>query len=123
VSDFHYVPIIQTLNAHGVRYVLIGGLAAIAWGSDHITSDIDVCYDRERQNVTRLVAALRELDAHLRGFPDGVPEIIDERAFKLGDTMTFATKYGWLDCLGVPAGTGGYKRDDLAARGEKPAGE
>jgi hypothetical protein len=48
------------------------------------------------------------LDAHLRAWPEGVPEFIDERAFRLGDTMTFKTKFGDFDCLGTPSGTNGY---------------
>jgi hypothetical protein len=41
------------------------------------------------------------MDAHLRGFPEGLPEIIDERTFQLGDTMTFDTRFGKFDCLGT----------------------
>lgn len=110
MSDFNYLEILRTLNEHGVRYVVIGGVAASLWGSDHITYDVDVCYARDADNLRVLVAALRELDSHLRGLPPGVPEIIDERAFKLGDSMTFTTKHGSFDCLGVPAGTSGYKQ-------------
>jgi len=117
VKNTRYFDVIRTLNAYDVRYVLIGGLAAILWGSDHITSDIDICYDRDRENVRHLVEALREMEAHLRGYPAGLPEIIDERAFQLGDTMTFETKFAWFDCLGSPSGSGGYKQ--LAANATK----
>jgi hypothetical protein len=52
MSDpFEYFDIFATLNEHRVRYVLIGGLAAILWGSDTITQDVDVCYARERENI------------------------------------------------------------------------
>jgi predicted nucleotidyltransferase len=108
VSAQRFFDILRTLNEHGVRYVLIGGLAAIMWGSDSITHDVDVCYDRNEENLKALIRALRSLEAHLRGWPAGVPEIIDERAFRLGDTMTFVTKFGDFDCLGTPSGTDGY---------------
>jgi predicted nucleotidyltransferase len=108
MSNHHFFQILRTLNEHEVRYVLIGGLAAIMWGSDYITKDVDVCYARDDENLRALVRALRSLDAHLRGWPEGVPEFIDERAFRLGDTMTFETKFGAFDCLGTPAGTDGY---------------
>ena len=78
------------------------------WGADYITKDVDVCYARDDENLRALVRALKTLDAHLRGWPKGVPEFIDERAFRLGDTMTFDTKFGPFDCLGTPAGTDGY---------------
>ncbi len=113
MSDvFEYFEVLATLNAHNVQYVLIGGLAANLWGLDNITQDVDVCYARERGNVVSLVKALKSMDAHLRGFPKGLPEIIDERTFRLGDTMTFETKFGKFDCLGTPGGTRGYA--DLA---------
>jgi predicted nucleotidyltransferase len=103
-----FFDILRTLNEHEVRYVLIGGLAAIMWGSDNITRHVDVCYDRHEQNLEALVRALRSLEAHSRGWPDGVPEFIDERSFRLGDTMTFVTKFGGFDCLSTPSGTDGY---------------
>jgi len=111
-EPFEYFDILATLNEHHVRYVLIGGLAAILWGSDNITQDVDVCYARDRENIEALVKALKSMDAHLRGFPKGLPEIIDERTFRLGDTMTFDTKFGKFDCLGTPSGTQGFA--DLA---------
>lgn len=104
-----FFQILRTLNDHNVRYVLIGGLAAIMWGSDQITLDVDICYARDDENLRDLVRALRSLDAHLRGWPKDVPEFIDERAFRLGDTMTFNTKFGAFDCLGTPSGTDGYR--------------
>jgi len=113
MSDlFEYFEVLSTLNDHGVKYVLIGGLAANLWGSDNITQDVDVCYERDRQNIAALVKALKSMDAHLRGFPKGLPEIIDERSFQLGDTMTFDTRFGKFDCLGTPSGTSGF--GDLA---------
>ena len=111
-----FFEILKTLNEHGVNYVLIGGLAAILWGSDSITRDVDVCYERDEANIQALVRALRALDAHPRGWPEGVPEFIDERAFRLGDTMTFVTKFGDFDCLGTPSGTDGYS--DLVQNAE-----
>ena len=48
------------------------------WGSDNITKDVDVCYARDDENLSALVRALRTLDAHLRSWPKGVSEFIDE---------------------------------------------
>jgi len=112
-----FFQILRTLNEHDLRYVLIGGLAANLWGSDQVTMDVDICYARDQENLTILVKALQALDAHLRGWPKGVPEFIDERAFRLGDTMTFETKFGAFDCLGTPAGTDGYP--DLIANAKE----
>jgi hypothetical protein len=106
--DRTFFQILRTLNEHNLQYVLIGGLAANMWGSDQITLDVDICYSRDADNIRILVKALRVLDAHLRGWPKGIPEFIDEQAFRLGDTMTFETKFGAFACLGTPSGTDGY---------------
>ncbi len=67
--------IFACLDRHSVRYVLIGGLAAVLHGSPLTTLDADICPDREAGNLERLAAALQEMDARIRT-PDsetGVP--------------------------------------------------
>jgi hypothetical protein len=99
---------LRVLARHRVRFVLIGGYAAIARGSPVLTGDIDVCYARDDGNLERLAAALRELRATLRGAPADVPFQLDARTLKEGDHFTFSTSAGSLDCLGTPAGTQGF---------------
>ena len=62
------------LAEHDVDYVLIGGLAANLHGSPVVTNDADLCPDRDRANLDRLAAALRQLDARIRttAEPDGL---------------------------------------------------
>jgi hypothetical protein len=100
---------LRVLTAHSVRFVLIGGLAAVIRGSPVITGDIDLCYARDDENLERLAEALRELEATLRGAPPDVPFLLDARTLRNGDRFTFATRTGPLDCLGTPAGTAGFK--------------
>src|SRR5947207_688285 len=50
--------LLAAVSEGGVRYVLIGGLAMIAHGSDYSTRDIDLCYARDAQNLTALALAL-----------------------------------------------------------------
>jgi hypothetical protein len=109
-------PVIETLVRHGVRFIMIGGLAARLRGSPSITDDMDICYARDDQNLERLAAALQELGARLRGAPDDVPFILDARTLKAGDHFTFSTRAGPLDCLGTPAGTAGF--EDLERNAE-----
>ena len=54
------------LDRHGVRYVFIGGLAAVLHGSPLLTSDADICPARDPDNLIRLAAALDDLDARIR---------------------------------------------------------
>jgi hypothetical protein len=115
--DFQPEAVIQLLNRYGVRYVLIGGLAAALRGSPSITQDVDICYARDEQNLTSLADALGEIHAHLRGAPADLPFRLDARTLGRGDSFTFSTDLGWLDILATPSGTTGY--DDLAANADQ----
>lgn len=102
------VPILRTLHEHGVAFVVIGGMAAALHGSPSLTLDLDVCYDRDRGNLEALAGALRALHARLRGAPPDIPFQLDARTLANGDHFTFSTDAGPFDCLGTPAGAGGY---------------
>ena len=104
---------LRLLLREKVRFVVIGGLAARVWGSPTITNDLDICHEREASNFERLSSVLRELHANLRGAPAGLPFQLDARTIAMGDSFTFETDAGNLDCLGTPAGTHGYT--ELAA--------
>lgn len=110
---FDPVGMLRTLHSHGVEFVVIGGLAARVLGSPTVTNDLDICYARDKQNRIRLAAALKEVGAQLRGAPAGLPFILDQQTLALGDTFTFDTAFGSLDCLGTPSGTRGFP--DLVA--------
>ena len=105
--------LLGVLERHRVRYVVIGGLAAELRGSPYITRDVDVTPSRDRANLRRLAAALRELNATLRvpGVEGPVEFPLDEHSFTWETTWTFNTDHGYLDLAFLPDGTRGY--DDL----------
>ena len=100
--------IVQVLHRHEVDFVVIGGIAGQLWGSPTITQDLDICQAREKTNLEHLAAALRELNAKLRGVKEDVPLRLDARTLFNGDSFTFTTDFGALDCLATPSGTSGY---------------
>jgi hypothetical protein len=105
--------LLEVLERHRVRYVVIGGFAAELRGSLYVTRDVDVTPQRTRENLGRLASALTELVAKLRVTDLEYPlEIkLDDQTFDQGTTWTFVTKYGYLDIVLLPDGTRGY--DDL----------
>lgn len=107
----------RALNAHGVRYVLIGGLAGEFLGAAIATNDIDLCYERSAANMDRLAAALGQLHATLRvaGVDEDLPFVLDGRTLAAGDSFTFRSDAGDLDVLGTPPGTGGFRDLDADA--------
>lgn len=78
-----------------------------------MTSDLDILYPRDRENVRRLAAALVELDAHRRDLPAGVDTPLDAQAILNGMNVLLTTRHGDLDCIGeTPSGRFTY--DQLA---------
>lgn len=82
-----------------VRFVVIGGVAGVIHGSPRITNHLDVCYDQAGDNVGRLAALLRAWEAYPRGWPDGLPFVLDARTFRTTPTMTLRTSLGDFDVL------------------------
>ena len=46
--------LVETLVQAGVDFVVIGGVAVVAYGHPRLTQDLGVCYSRERANIDRL---------------------------------------------------------------------
>lgn len=107
----------RMLNAHDVRYIVIGGLAGELLGAALATNDIDICYERSPDNVACLATALEELHAKLRvaGVDEDLPFILDGKTIAAGDSFTFASDAGDLDILATPSGTGGFRDLDAGA--------
>lgn len=74
-AQFDAEPILAVLERHGVEYVIVGGYAARMHGSARPTRDIDVTPATTVENLDRLSAALRELDARIRtdAVSEGLP--------------------------------------------------
>jgi hypothetical protein len=99
-----FATILATLDANHVRFVLIGGLAMIAQGSDHRTQDSDVCYARDTDNLKALSSAIAPYKPRLRGVSDDVPFHLDVFTFKNTLNFTLETSLGAVYLLGEVAG-------------------
>jgi hypothetical protein len=100
--------ILRALTGGQVEFVVVGGLAMITHGSAHVTEDLDICYRRTADNITRLVAAIAPLKPYLRGAPPGLPFRVDSPTITAGLNFTLTTEKGPLDLLGEIGGVGGY---------------
>jgi len=100
---FDPLAIIATLNRHGVRFVVIGGIAAGVQGVVWMTADLDICYARSRANLERLAVALADLGAQPVEATADLVVHLDARSLAHGDWWTLSTRFGRLDCLGEPA--------------------
>ncbi len=116
-AEFDPGPLLDVLATHGVEFVLVGGLAGIAHGSAYNTLDLDIVYSREPENLEHLAAALRDVEATLRGAPSGLPFQLDAKTLRQGMNFTFSTPYGSFDILGDAAGAPSFH--ELWAAGEE----
>jgi predicted nucleotidyltransferase len=103
-----FAGLISDLNARGVRFVVIGGVAAGVQGSTRATFDLDICYDPAPDNVKVLARLLADRHAYLRGVEPGLPFTMDERAFRTTPVMTLTTDAGPLDVMDRVGGVGEY---------------
>ena len=60
MTDFE--ALLAVLAEHEVAFILVGGVAAIAHGSAHLTQDLDIVYQRSPDNLQRLVAASQRIN-------------------------------------------------------------
>lgn len=103
-----------TLARHQVQFVLIGALAARLQGFPRFTQDADITPAKDAENVKRLAAALRELDARIYTdqIPEGLPFDCSPQMLSRADIWNLTTKAGRLDLAFSPSGTTGF--NDLA---------
>lgn len=95
--------LLTTLARHEVRFLVIGGIAAILHGWPGATADLDVLGAYEIDNMGRLCVALGDLGAHSEGW-DGSAESLRSRT-----AWSFETTAGPLDLLFVLEPWGTYE--------------
>jgi hypothetical protein len=111
MAEFDPRAIFDALDRHGVRYVLIGGMAAILHGASHVTTDVDVVPQDARENLDRLGAVLNEIHARIRvaGEPGGVPFDHSGASLARVRVWNLQTDLGDLDITFEPSGTHGFE--------------
>ena len=104
--DLH--KLVEVLDRHGVRYLFVGGVAAIANGATRLTHDIDLMPERG-DNLTRLAAALEELHAQMRLRPEEPPLPVPDVELLVRQLAgsTWATDAGPVDVLVAMRSTDG----------------
>ena len=106
--------LLRVLLDHGVKFVMIGGMAGVVHGSPFPTEDLDITPDRSTENLQRLSAALDALGARIRtdAVEGGLSFAHDADSLGAVGVWNLVTPHGDLDISFVPNGTSGYA--DLA---------
>lgn len=99
-----------SLDRYGVDYVLIGGMAAVLHGSPTVTNDADIVPDAHPDNLSRLSAALIDLDARIRSADDPSGIQFDPHPALMASIsmLNLTTRCGNLDLAFSPAGIDDY---------------
>lgn len=86
-------------------------MAARLQGFPRLTADADITPSRDRENLERLAAALRDLSARIYTdtVPEGVPFNWSARMLERGEMWNLVTSAGRLDIAFKPSGTEGYE--------------
>jgi hypothetical protein len=108
--EFEPEEMLRTLAEHDVRFVLIGGYAAVLHGSAAFTTDADVCPARTPDNLRKLAAAIRAMDGRIRtsSEPEGLDATLDEHFLQQMKMVNLVTRYGAFDLSFEPAALDDY---------------
>ena len=101
---FDPLGVLATLDRHRVAYIVVGSFARVVHGAEEITRGVDIVPAMKPENLQRLEAALRELEARrLDGKDFAVSDLADQPAAEL------TADRGEIKVVPEPAGTRGYE--------------
>jgi len=92
--------ILEGLIKADIKFILVGGLAAVIQGAPMTTLDVDILYDQSAENIAKLFKFLKSIDAIFRR-PDDKIIPPKENDFSSLVHALFTTRLGPLDVLAV----------------------
>jgi hypothetical protein len=90
--------IIEGLVKADVNFILVGGLAAVIQGTPFTTMDVDIVHRQSSENISKLFAFLKSIEAIYRRPDDKIISPKEEDFFQMGHIL-LKTCYGPLDIL------------------------
>lgn len=115
--DDDILELLRRLLAAGVEFVIVGGIAAAIHGSETDTQDIDIVSVFTRENMARLLDAIRDLHPRNAARPDLGPIPDDPEHLARHRNLYLVTDLGRLDVLGEIPPLSGYA--EVAAAADK----
>lgn len=90
--------IIEGLINANVKFILVGGLAAVVQGAPITTLDVDIVHNRSSENISNLFSFLTSIDAIYRRPDNKIITPIKKDFSGMGHSL-FSTRLGPLDVL------------------------
>jgi hypothetical protein len=108
LREFDLRSLLEALNADGVRFVVIGGVAVGAHGYVRGTEDLDLVPDPDPENLRHLTESLTKLESTLPTVAERpFDAATDAGVIRRGGNVTAMTRFGGLDIIqrahGVPS--------------------
>lgn len=90
--------IIEGLIKSDIKFILVGGLAAVVQGAPVMTMDVDIVHKLSSENISKLFLFLKSIDAIYRRPDDKIIVPKKENISGMGHNL-FSTRLGPLDVL------------------------
>ena len=90
--------LLEGLLAAGVDFILVGGLAAVVQGAPVTTLDVDIVHHRSPENIDKLYAFLKDINAYHRRPDNKVIEPEEADLSGMGHLL-LTSRLGPLDIL------------------------
>ncbi|MGP0103566.1 MAG: hypothetical protein ACLPUT_18335 [Solirubrobacteraceae bacterium] len=109
------LPLLRALHERGIEHIVVGGFAVNAHGFIRVTKDLDIVPSPARENLEKLAAMLRDLDAEILDAGDFEDEEMpadptNADGLEMGGNFCLLTDIGRLD---VMQWLSGVETDDL----------
>jgi predicted nucleotidyltransferase len=109
-AEYDAGELLRRLTAHGVDFVVIGGVAMILHGAARLTRDLDIVFAPDEGNLEALARVLVESEAQLREVGEKVPFVPDGATLRNVRLLTLTTNAGWIDVHRAVDGGPPYER-------------
>lgn len=104
-----FTQLLQRLADAGIEFVIVGGYAAVAYGSTIVTRDLDICALLTPQNIEALRRALADYHPRHRLTPQRL-SFLDVPKEERVHNLYLETDVGVVDILSEILGVGGVER-------------
>ena len=106
----NFSQLLQRLVDGGLEFVLVGGFAAVAHGSFHLTRDVDICAVLTPENLVKLRQALADWNPTHRMTPQKLSFLLHPSLGETVNTLYLQTDMGMVDILTSIKGVGDVQR-------------
>jgi len=112
MQDFQ--SLLHRLADSGLQFIIVGGYAAVTYGSSLVTRDLDICAVLSDVNIAKLRKILADWHPRHRMTPDKISFLEFPKAGPL-QNLYLLTDVGVIDILSTVLGVGDFERLNQAA--------